>query len=271
MAIEIIKFVFSLCTLFIGLCFIFIDFLFFLCRVLIKCCTILFRKYKNQQIYLNVPYHEKDQVKHLGAKWDSVKKKWFIPRGINSELFTKWLPSTSTFFNFKAPYFYLAQTQCECFKCGKQTKINAIVLPENFEALEDEEDDGCIFFKSEDYFSILSYIKNISSNAYSEILKYTNNYAINYSAAVGTHYFMSTCQNCGIVQGDNYSIQKSNAPFSPSEVEDFSKITFYKILTPIMLEADTWSAGYPPIEYYLGDYSVDGMMYVTNIINRTAY
>lgn len=31
-----------------------------------------------------------------------------------------------------------------------------------------------------------------------------------------------------------------------------------------MLDASDWSIGYPPIEYYLGDYTVDGMMYVTS-------
>ncbi|KIJ88733.1 hypothetical protein, partial [Rickettsia asembonensis] len=109
-----------------------------------------------------------------------------------------------------------------------------------------------------------SYIQDISSSAYSEILKYTNNYAINYSATVNARYFMSTCQSCGVVQGDNYSIQEFNYPFSPVEVEDFSKISFKKILVPIMLDASDWSIRYPPIEYYLGDHTVDGMMYVTS-------
>jgi hypothetical protein len=29
-------------------------------------------------IYLNVPFSDKDRVKSLGAKWDSVKKKWWV-------------------------------------------------------------------------------------------------------------------------------------------------------------------------------------------------
>lgn len=32
----------------------------------------------NKEIYLNVPYKEKDEAKQLGAKWDSSKKKWYI-------------------------------------------------------------------------------------------------------------------------------------------------------------------------------------------------
>ena len=31
-----------------------------------------------KEIYLNVPYKEKDEAKQLGAKWDTSKKKWYI-------------------------------------------------------------------------------------------------------------------------------------------------------------------------------------------------
>ena len=31
-----------------------------------------------ERIYLDVPYDEKDRVKSLGAKWDSMEKKWWV-------------------------------------------------------------------------------------------------------------------------------------------------------------------------------------------------
>lgn len=87
----------------------------------------------SEVIYLYVPYREKDEAKRLGAKWDLIKKRWFIPISIDTNPFIKWLPYK--LFNLRAPYFYLAQTYRQCFKCGKQTKINAVILPENFEEL----------------------------------------------------------------------------------------------------------------------------------------
>jgi ribonuclease HI len=38
-----------------------------------------------ERIYLNVPFEEKDCVKSLGAKWDPVKKKWWVSE-MKSEL-----------------------------------------------------------------------------------------------------------------------------------------------------------------------------------------
>lgn len=51
-------------------------------------------------IYLNVPYAQKDQAKSLGARWDPIARKWYIPEELvnQSEQFTPWLieplPST---------------------------------------------------------------------------------------------------------------------------------------------------------------------------------
>ncbi|WP_370689649.1 DUF5710 domain-containing protein [Paraburkholderia fungorum] len=43
------------------------------------------------KFYLTVPFREKDRVKELGAKWDSVAKQWFIPGSVDPILFKPWL------------------------------------------------------------------------------------------------------------------------------------------------------------------------------------
>ncbi len=45
----------------------------------------------DRRVYLNVPYAEKEAAKELGAKWDRETKSWFIPPGIQSESFDRWL------------------------------------------------------------------------------------------------------------------------------------------------------------------------------------
>jgi hypothetical protein len=41
--------------------------------------------------FLKVPYAEKDAAKSLGARWDAGKRKWYVPAGIDSALFSKWI------------------------------------------------------------------------------------------------------------------------------------------------------------------------------------
>jgi hypothetical protein len=43
-------------------------------------------------VILNVPFAEKDQAKGLGARWDATRKKWYVPHGIDVNLFGRWLP-----------------------------------------------------------------------------------------------------------------------------------------------------------------------------------
>lgn len=50
----------------------------------------LLELYSNRQ-YIYCRYDEKDECKALGAKWDFIKKQWYIPEGIDNTLFNKWL------------------------------------------------------------------------------------------------------------------------------------------------------------------------------------
>lgn len=56
------------------------------------------------KIYLVVPYAQKDSAKELGARWDAITKKWYVPADKDITLFVKWQteiidlesPSTTT-------------------------------------------------------------------------------------------------------------------------------------------------------------------------------
>lgn len=45
-------------------------------------------------VILEVPYIEKNEAKHLGAKWDPEIKKWFVPQGHDTKPFRKWIQNT---------------------------------------------------------------------------------------------------------------------------------------------------------------------------------
>jgi uncharacterized protein DUF5710 len=44
------------------------------------------------RVLLKVPFAEKDDAKGLGAKWDAAQKKWYVPHGVDVNLFTRWWP-----------------------------------------------------------------------------------------------------------------------------------------------------------------------------------
>ncbi|MFW5440455.1 MAG: DUF5710 domain-containing protein [Methylophilaceae bacterium] len=42
-------------------------------------------------IPLKVPFKEKDEAKSLGARWNPEAKHWYVPEGVDTTLFEKWL------------------------------------------------------------------------------------------------------------------------------------------------------------------------------------
>lgn len=40
--------------------------------------------------WINLPYAEKDEGKALGARWDPVIRRWYVPDGIDMTKFRKW-------------------------------------------------------------------------------------------------------------------------------------------------------------------------------------
>lgn len=46
------------------------------------------------RVDLRVPFAEKDEAKRLGARWDAVRKVWFVPDGLAVAPFARWLPAT---------------------------------------------------------------------------------------------------------------------------------------------------------------------------------
>lgn len=77
---------------------------------------------------LDVPFSHKDEAKALGAKWDRVKKIWYVPDGVNPEPFAAWLPGVDRS-DPSAPYIYLVLGKRECWKCHKQTAVAAFGIP----------------------------------------------------------------------------------------------------------------------------------------------
>lgn len=50
--------------------------------------------------YLNVPYAQKDAAKALGARWDPINKKWYVPIGKDISPFAQWFMDTETLTHF---------------------------------------------------------------------------------------------------------------------------------------------------------------------------
>lgn len=97
-----------------------------------------------ERVDLYVPFEQKERAKQLGAKWDSSRKVWFVPKGINPSPFLEWRPLLSQF-NIRSLGYFTGEAPYTC-SCGCANIVCCFVLPSFHETSEpaDEEDAGFV-------------------------------------------------------------------------------------------------------------------------------
>jgi hypothetical protein len=91
-------------------------------------------------VFLEVPYHEKDEAKRLGAKWDPVAKKWCVPEGGSLEPFNRWLPKAGEGASQISAPIYVLESSSACWSCGCETPVVALAVDHlDGQSVEDEE------------------------------------------------------------------------------------------------------------------------------------
>ena len=113
------------------------------------------------RIDLTVPFAEKDEAKRLGARWDSERKVWYVPDGIDASAFRRWLPSEPDI-SVRSSRYFIAQTTKSCWKCSKHTSVYGFILPAGHEMLEpDDEDDERYVWNRYDEPTIVHYVTDL--------------------------------------------------------------------------------------------------------------
>lgn len=173
---------------------------------------------------LCVPYHQKDEAKKLGAKWDSEQKIWFVPDGIDLSPFAKWLPSNDANPNIRSQSFYIAESKRECWKCHQITRVFGFILPSGFEALwvgDKPEDDVWDVY---DEPTVLSYVTWLSEKPVNAMQSISKRYRVSFSKTTGSSYLANRCEHCDALQGDFETIEEFDSSLSPASPESAKKI-----------------------------------------------
>ncbi len=71
-----------------------------------------------KNIYLYVPFAEKDEAKKAGAKWDKEEKMWFAPKGSDLNKFEKWQTSRKETNNQASNLDYVTEFKVALEKAG---------------------------------------------------------------------------------------------------------------------------------------------------------
>jgi hypothetical protein len=136
--------------------------------------------------------------------------------------------------HFRAPRFSVVSARAECFKCGQEISVFALLLPPEHVSLNETVAGG----KAEAGAVLLSDLQVASPRAAAAIREATGGlYRIDHSKTAQDTYFMNHCSSCGIKQGDWYLHDVDGAFFFGSE-RQFAGLE----VTHIDIEAEIGSA-----------------------------
>jgi hypothetical protein len=164
------------------------------------------------RIDLQVPIIEKDAAKHLGVRWDSQNKTWYVPDGIDATPLQKWIAVPESP-NIRAEHWFLATTTRECWRCHALSHVFGIVLPGGHDALivADDPDNDC--WQPGDLPAILSYVTDVPESVAKRLRSLAPRYRIDYSRTIHSFYWMNHCEHCEAKLGDFETFQEYGVGF----------------------------------------------------------
>jgi Domain of unknown function (DUF5710) len=199
------------------------------------------------RIDLNVPFHEKDEAKALGAKWDPQRRIWYAPGNLDSARLRKWLPDTSP--NVRAASYFLVQGTRDCWRCALHTRVFGILLPAGYEALEVDDDPANDHWRAADEPTMLSYITFLADPIPARLRHLASRYRTDYSQTTHSFYWMNHCDRCGIKLGDFETVEESGAALNPTTPEDAARVYLHEILEPLLAACGSYTYGLDLFSY----------------------
>lgn len=192
------------------------------------------------RVNLFVPYAEKDAAKSLGAKWDAVAKTWYVPDGIESASFQKWLSAprtpastdtTSQKPEIRCNRFFVATAHEKCWKCSAPVQMVAIVLPRGWEqwqvAENDDEEDRWVIQEMD---TLLNYVGYLNEAAITAAQGISSGYKLGLQPSHKTQTYkrqtyLNHCLKCGTIQAEPNS--GNSHVFKPETPAIAEKITLH--------------------------------------------
>jgi hypothetical protein len=205
---------------------------------------VLFGGAKGRATYLRVPFAEKSQAKALGARWDSRARSWYVPPGVSTERFGRWLRTVSAAAEssdsatpydedqadgssiswapgFRATLFspiYVVESFSWCSTCRVRVDVKSIAAESS--QIEGEYIDDLV---------LPSNIKELPAGLAAEIAKRCPQYSLGYDRTGSEEYYVNRCGTCQTAFDDLSLHDELGEAFCPRDAQAASRIILRRL------------------------------------------
>lgn len=182
--------------------------------------------------FLEVPFEQKDEVKALGAKWHSKRRKWFVPEDADESVYSEWIPQYETEFNLRAiAPFYLIYSFEDCYKCNTNSAVVTFGAL-GCEYLDEKDDEYSEEGEGDEIKEepvSFSYISVVPERLAAYIEEKLPNYFLDWSNTTESFYYMNHCEQCGAHLGDFFLHSEPEHAFFPQTPEEVQRMKIIEL------------------------------------------
>jgi hypothetical protein len=200
------------------------------------------------RIDLHVPFHEKDEAKAYGARWDPQRRIWYVPGNVDSSKLRKWVPGSMSG-NIRAESYFLADATCACWHCSSRARVFGIILPAGHKVLYVDDDPADDHWEMVDQPTMMSYITFLADPVPAQLSKLSPLYRADCSQTTQRFYWMNHCDHCGARLGDFDTVEECGAALNPVTIEDAVKVRLRERFEPLLGACGAYTCGVNLFEY----------------------
>jgi len=189
---------------------------------------------------LNVPFHEKDDAKRLGARWDAVRKTWFLLDCTDTAPFARWLPQQSDI-NLRCTSYFIAQSVRACWHCDRDSHVFSFLLPRGHQTRQDSDESAQ--WEPQESEAIIYYITQIPESVQVQMRSVTGHYRKDFSKTTQSFYWMNHCEHCAAKLGDFDTNNEFGVGFDPASAAQAASIRLREILEPFAASCGCYTCG----------------------------
>jgi len=134
--------------------------------------------------------------------------------------------------NYRSSGYSVASTATRCPHCGGSTRVLALLLPEDHEALDTETAEELHAWQRAGTNAFLFYVAHLPENVQRRLLQLARTFRVADSEATLNAYWANHCEHCGLLLNDHELHCEPDGAFMPCSAAAAQNIVLLQVNEP---------------------------------------
>jgi hypothetical protein len=134
--------------------------------------------------------------------------------------------------NYRSPNYRIARADTRCRHCGRTTRVLALLLPEDHEALDTETAEELNAWQLAGTNAFLFYVAHLPESVQRRVFQLSPTFRVAHSKATSNAYWANHCEHCDTLLDDHELHCEPDGAFMPCSEAEAGNILLLQIDEP---------------------------------------